>query len=69
MQMLQCTEKLGSVESTSQLVELALSLEMMEQLSTVDEGQHQVQLLWRLERELEGHNERVIDLGQHGTFR
>jgi hypothetical protein len=32
-----------------------------EELSTIDEGQHQVQLLLRLEAELQRHDERIVD--------
>ena len=37
---------------------------MVEELTTVDKGQHKVQLLWRLERELQWNDEGVIDLSQ-----
>jgi hypothetical protein len=40
----------------------------MEQLSTIDEGEYEVQLFSRLEREFEGDNEWTIDFGEYGPF-
>ena len=41
---------------------------MMEQLSTIDEGEDEVQLLGRLEREFQGDNEWTIDFGEYSPF-
>jgi hypothetical protein len=68
MQMLQSAQQLGRIKPTPQLVELALSLQMVEQLSPVDERQNQIQLFGRLERKLEGYDERVVDLSEYGAF-
>jgi hypothetical protein len=40
----------------------------MEELASVDEGEDDVELLGRLEGELEGNDEGVVDLGEDGTF-
>jgi hypothetical protein len=41
---------------------------MMEQLSTINEGEYEVELLGRLEGKLEGDNEWTIDFGEYGPF-
>lgn len=46
VQALQCTEQLRSVETGSVNIEPLLLLKVMEKLSTIDEGQDQVQLFW-----------------------
>jgi hypothetical protein len=68
MQMLECNEQLGRVEPTPLFVELALSLEMMEQLASVDEREDEVELFLGLERELKGDDEGVVDLGEYGSL-
>jgi len=40
----------------------------MEQLSTINESEYQVQLFSRLERKFEGDNEWTIDFGEYGPF-
>lgn len=69
VQMLQRNQQLSSVESTPLLVELSFPLQVMEQLSSVDEGEDEIKLLLGLERELEGYDERVVDLSEDGSFR
>jgi hypothetical protein len=68
MKTLQRTEQLGSVKPRPVNVEPLLFLEVMEQLSTIDKRQNEVELLWRLEGELERYNERVVDLRQNRSF-
>jgi hypothetical protein len=68
VQMLQGAQELGRIKPAPQLVKLALPLQVVEQLATVDERQDQVQLFGRLERKLEGHDERIVDLGEDGPF-
>jgi len=41
---------------------------MMEQLSTIDESEDEVQLFGRLEREFERDNKWAIDFGEYGPF-
>jgi hypothetical protein len=41
---------------------------VVEQLSTIDESEYQVQLFSRLERKLEGDNEWTVDFGEYGPF-
>ena len=41
---------------------------MVEELTAVDEGQNEVELLRGLEGKLEGHDERVVDLGEDGPL-
>lgn len=41
---------------------------MVEKLSAIDESQDKIQLLWRLERELERYDEGVVDLGEDGPL-
>ena len=41
---------------------------MMEQLSTINESEHQVQLFGRLERKFERDNEWAIDFGEYSPF-
>jgi hypothetical protein len=68
MQMFQSAQQFGGIEPTPQLVELALPLQMMEQLSPIDESQDQIQLFRGLEGKLEGYDERIVDLGEYGPF-
>lgn len=68
VQVLERAEQLGGVEPAALLVEAALTLEVVEELATVDERQAQVQLLGTLKRELERDDERVVDLGQHRSL-
>jgi hypothetical protein len=69
VQALESAQKLGGVETSSVNLELALPLKMVEQLSSVHERQDKVQLLGRLERKLQRHDERVVDLCEYRTFR
>ncbi|KAI3482758.1 hypothetical protein L1887_54514 [Cichorium endivia] len=41
---------------------------MVEELTAVDKRQHEVQLVRTLEREFERHDERIVDLRQHGAL-
>jgi hypothetical protein len=61
-------QQLCSVEPGTVDVESLFSLQMVEQLSTVDECEDQVQLFRRLEGELQGNDERVVDLCQHRSL-
>jgi hypothetical protein len=65
VQMLERQQQLGSVKPRPHFVELSLSLQMVEQLSTVHKRQDEVQLFFALEREFEWDDKRVVDLGQH----
>jgi len=51
------------------LVEFAFPLQVVEQLASVHECQDQVELLFRLEGEFEGDDERAIDLREDCPFR
>jgi len=64
VQTLEGTEKLGRVESRSVDVKLPFSLEMVEKLPSVDECQDKVELLGRLERELERYDEWIVNLSE-----
>jgi hypothetical protein len=68
VQALQSAKQFGCVEARSVDIKSLLPLEVMEELSAIHKGQYQVQLLRRLERELEGHDEWIIDLRKHGSF-
>jgi hypothetical protein len=68
VQVLEREEQLCGVKPGSDLVELAFPLEVVEQLSTVDKGQDEVELFGRLEGELEGNDERAVDLGEDGAL-
>jgi hypothetical protein len=43
-------------------------LQVVEKLTTVDEGQNEVELFWRLEREFERYDEGVVDLSEDRSF-
>lgn len=64
VQTFQGAKEFSRIEPCSIDIEALLALQVMKKLSTVDEGQHKVELFGGLERELEGNNERIIDLGQ-----
>lgn len=68
MQMFQRAQQLCGIEPTPFFAEPTLSLQMMEELSTVDKGENEVELLGILERELEGDDEGVVDLSKHRAF-
>lgn len=68
VQTFQGTEELCCVESRPVDVESLFLLQVVEKFTTVDECQHQVELFWRLERELERNDERVVDLCKHRSF-
>lgn len=68
VKMLKSQEQLGSIIPRPSLVELSFPLQVVEQLSSVDECQYEVQLLFRLEGEFQRHNERAVDLGEHGPL-
>jgi hypothetical protein len=68
VQALERTQQLGGVEPGAVNVKSLLSLQVVEQLSTIDKCENKVQLLGRLEREFQRNNERVIDLCQHGSL-
>lgn len=40
----------------------------MKQLPSVNKRENEIQLLWRLEREFEGYNERIVDLRKNRTL-
>jgi hypothetical protein len=66
--MFQRHQQLRSIKPRPRLVKLALPLQVMEQLSTVHEGEYEVQLFSRLEGEFEGDNEWTIDFGEYSSF-
>lgn len=68
MQAFERTQQLRSIEPSTVYVEALLSLQVMEQLSAVYKSQNKVKLLGRLERELQGNDERIVDLGQHRSL-
>lgn len=68
MQMLQRAQQFCRIESTPRLIKLALPLQVVEQLSSIHERQHQVQLLRRLKGELEGDDEGIVDFGEDRSF-
>ncbi len=59
------TEKFSRVEARTSKVEALLFLEVVEQLSAIDEGKDEVELLRRLEGELERDDEGIVDLGKY----
>lgn len=68
MQTLERTQQLRSIESSAVDVEALLSLQMVEQFPAVHKCQNKVKLFGRLERELQGNDERIVDLGQHRSL-
>lgn len=68
MQAFKRTQQLCSIEPGAVDVKSLFSLQVVEQLSTVDECENKVQLLRRLEREFQGNDERIVDLCQHGSL-
>jgi len=68
VQALQSAQQFSGVEPSSVDIEPLFLLQMVEELSTVDKGQNKIQLLWRLERELQRNDEGVVDLGQNRPF-
>ena len=68
VQTFQRAEQLCRVETRAVNVESVFFLQMVEQFASVDKGENKVELLRRLEAELEGYNERVVDLRQHRAF-
>ena len=69
VQVLERAQELSSVEARAVLVELALALEVVEQLAAVDEGHAKVEFVRGLEGELERHDERVVHEREHGALR
>lgn len=68
MQMLQRTQQFSSVESTPLLAEPPFPLQMVKQLPAIHKCQDEIQLLCILKRELEGDDERIVDLCQNGSL-
>ena len=68
VQTLQRAKQLSSVESGTVDVETLLFLQVVEQLASVDKGQNQVELFRRLERELEGNDEGIVDLCENRSL-
>jgi hypothetical protein len=68
VQVFQCKKEFRRIESRSGLVELALSLEVVEEFSAIHKCQHEVEFLSRLERKFEGYDERAVDLGEYGAL-
>lgn len=62
VQTLKRTQQLRGIETGSIDIESLFFLQMVEQLTTIDEGQDEVQFFRGLEGKLEGNNERVVDL-------
>lgn len=65
MQALQGTKQFSCVESCPFFVESPFHLQMMKQLSTVNERQYQIEFVGALKCKLEWYNERVSHLSQH----
>lgn len=68
VQALQSAKQFCGVEASSVDIEALLPLEMVEQFTAVDKGKNKIELLRRLERELQGYNEGVVDLREHGSL-
>lgn len=64
----QCAEQLRGVETGTVDIEALFSLQVMEQLAAVYKCQDKIQLLRRLERELQGNDEWVVNLGKHRSL-
>lgn len=64
MKTLERTEQFGSVEAGSVDIKALFSLEVVEQLATIDKCKDKVQLFWRLESELQRHDKWVVDLSK-----
>ena len=62
VQTLESTQKFCRVESRPVDVEALFFLQMVEQFSPIDKGKDKVKLLGRLEGELQGYDEWIIDL-------
>ena len=62
VQTLESAQQLCGIETGSVDIKSLFPLQMMEQLATVHKCQHEVQLLRRLERELQWNNKWVVDL-------
>lgn len=65
MQTFQGAKQFRSVESGAVDVEALLPLKVMEQLTAVYKGKNQVEFLRRLEGELQGYDEGIVDLRKH----
>ena len=68
MQVLERAQQLGGIEPAALLVEPTLALQVVKELSAIDEGEDEVEFLGVLERELERDDERVVDLGEDGAL-
>jgi hypothetical protein len=68
VQMLESHQQLCGIIPRPDLVEFSLPLQMMKQLSTIDERQYEVELFSRLEREFKGDNKWTIDFGEDSPF-
>lgn len=62
------TQQLCSVESGAIDIESLFPLQVVEQLSTVDECQNKIQLFRRLERKFQRNDEGIVDLCQHRSL-
>jgi hypothetical protein len=62
------TQQLCSVESGAIDIESLFPLQVVEQLSTIDECQNKIQLFRRLEGEFQRNDERIVDLCQHRSL-
>lgn len=68
MQAFQRAQKLCCVKSGTINVETLFLLQVVEELAAIYECENKVQLLGRLEGELEWYDERVVDLGKNGPL-
>lgn len=62
------TQQLCSVEPGAIDIESLFPLQVVEQLSTIDKGQNEIQLFRRLEGEFQRNDERVVNLCQHRSL-
>lgn len=66
--MIQSTQQLSRIKFAPFDTEPPLDLKMMEEFSSVDVRQNEIQLLWGLEGEFEGHNKGRGDLSEDGPL-
>lgn len=64
----QSAQQLRSIESRSVDIKSLFFLKMMEELATIHKCQDEIQFSWRLEREFQWHNERIVNLRKHRSL-
>jgi hypothetical protein len=68
VQALQSAEQLCGIEAGTIHVEALFALQMVEEFAAINESEDEVELLRRLEGELEGDDEGIVDLGEDGAL-